>query len=48
MKKKDYMSPATKFFHLKYQQHLMAGSIDANGMNTELQTDADDEVEESW
>ena len=45
MIKKEYMKPAMEV--VKIQQHcqILAGSLDANGMNNGL---LDDEVDEGW
>ena len=45
MIKKDYMKPEMAV--VKIQQHcqILAGSVDANGINDELQ---DDEVDAGW
>ena len=45
MKKKEYMKPEMQVVKIQQQRQILAGSVDANGMNTNLQ---DDEVIEGW
>ena len=35
--KKEYMMPAMEVVKIQQQGQILAGSIDANGMNTDLQ-----------
>ena len=39
------MMPAMEVVKIQPQSHILAGSIDANGMNTDLQNE---EVTEGW
>lgn len=43
--KKEYMMPAMEVVKVQQQCQILAGSIDANGMNTDLQNE---EVTEGW
>ena len=43
--KKEYMMPAMEVVKIQKQGQILAGSIDANGMNTDLQNE---EVTEGW
>ena len=43
--KKEYMMPAMEVVKIQQQGQILAGSIDANGMNTDLQNE---EVTEGW
>ena len=45
MIKKEYMKPAMEVVKIQQQCQILAGSLDANGMNTDLQ---DDEVDAGW
>jgi len=45
MTKKEYMKPSVKVVELKRKCQILAGSLDANGMNTGLQ---DEEVTAGW
>ena len=45
MIKKAYMKPTMQTVALKQRATILAGSLDANGMNKKL---IDDEVEEGW
>ena len=45
MKKKIYEKPAMNVIKLQQRCMMMAGSMDANGMNTSLQ---DEEVNDAW
>ena len=45
MIKKEYMKPAMEVVKIQQQCQILAGSLDANGMNTDLQ---DDEVDAAW
>ena len=36
MTKKDYMKPEMQTVELKHKCQILAGSVDANGMNNEL------------
>ena len=45
--KQEYMKPSMKVIELQHKCPMLAGSVDANGMNTSLQ-DEDDEVDEGW
>jgi hypothetical protein len=45
MIKKEYMKPSMKVVKLQHKCQILAGSVDANGMNNEIQ---DDEVTVGW
>ena len=45
MTKKEYMKPEIEVVKIQQQSQILAGSIDANGMNTDLQNE---EVTEGW
>lgn len=45
MIKKDYMKPEMQTVELKHKCQILAGSVDANGMNDTL---IDEEVEEGF
>ena len=45
MIKKEYMKPSMKVVKLQHKCQILAGSVDANGMNNELQGE---EVIEGW
>ena len=45
MTKKEYMKPEMEVVKIQQQCQILAGSVDANGMNTGLQ---DDEMTEGW
>lgn len=45
MTKKEYMKPAMQVVKIQHQYQILAGSLDANGMNEELQVDI---VDEGW
>ena len=45
MIKKEYMKPSLKVIELQHKCQILAGSVDANGMNNEIQ---DDEVTVGW
>jgi hypothetical protein len=45
MIKKEYMKPSMKVIELQHKCQILAGSVDANGMNNEIQ---DDEVTVGW
>ena len=48
MTKKEYMKPTMKTVELKQRTMILAGSVDAYGMNRNLQSDSEDEVEVAW
>ena len=43
--KKEYMKPEMAVVEIQQHCQILAGSVDANGMNTDLQ---DDEVDAGW
>ena len=45
MTKKEYMKPTMLTVELRQRTMILAGSLDANGMNRSLLTD---EVDEAW
>lgn len=45
MTKKEYMKPKMEVVKIQQQCQILAGSVDANGMNTNLQ---DENVIEGW
>lgn len=45
MIKKEYMKPSMTVVKLQHKCQILAGSVDANGMNNEIQ---DDEVTVGW
>ena len=45
MIKKEYMKPSLKVIELQHKCQILAGSVDANGMNNKIQ---DDEVTVGW
>ena len=44
--KKEYMKPVMRIVELKHKCHLLAGSLDKNGMNKKLMKD--EEVEDAF
>ena len=46
MIKKEYMKPSMKVVELQHKCHILAGSLDSNGMNRSLIED--EEVTEGW
>ena len=49
--KKQYMKPEMQMLELKQNCHILAGSTDAFGMNTQLQDTSSspaDEVTDAW
>ncbi len=45
MIKKEYMKPSMRVVKLQHKCQILAGSVDANGMNNKIQ---DDEVTVGW
>ena len=45
MTKKEYMKPTMEVVELQHECQILAGSVDANGMNDTL---IDEEVTEGW
>ena len=45
MTKKEYMKPEMQVVKIKQQCKILAGSVDANGMNTGLQNEV---VDSGW
>ena len=45
MLKKEYMKPSMKVVELQQHCKILAGSVDANGMNTDLQ---DEDFDGGW
>ena len=45
MIKKEYMKPTMQVVKIQQQCQILAGSVDANGINDEL---LDDEVDAGW
>ena len=45
MTKKEYMKPKMEVVKIQQQRQILAGSVDANGMNTNLQ---DEDVIVGW
>ena len=45
MKKKEYIIPTMEVVKIQQQCQILAGSVDANGMNTDLQ---DEDVNGGW
>lgn len=45
MTKKEYMQPTTNVVRIQHKCQILAGSLDANGMNTKVQSE---EVETGW
>ena len=45
MTKKEYMKPKMEVVKIQQQRQILAGSVDANGMNTDLQ---DEDVNGGW
>ena len=45
MTKKEYLKPEMEVVKIQQQCQILAGSVDAYGMNSQLQ---DDEVDEGW
>lgn len=46
MTKKEYMKPTMRTVELKQRTMILAGSVDAYGMNKSVQDD--EEVESAW
>lgn len=46
MTKKEYMKPTMQTVELKHRTMILAGSVDAYGMNKSVQDD--EEVESAW
>ena len=45
MTKKAYMKPATNVVKIQQRACILSGSVDANGMNTKVQSE---EVDNAW
>ena len=45
MTKKEYMKPATNVVKIQQRACILSGSLDANGMNTKVQSE---EVGSAW
>ena len=48
MTKKEYMKPTTRTVEMKQRTMILAGSVDAYGMNRNLQSATEDEVDSAW
>ena len=48
MTKKEYMKPTMKTVELKQRTMILAGSVDEYGMNRNLQSNSEDEVDSAW
>ena len=48
MTKKAYMKPTMQTVELKHRTMILAGSLDQYGMNTNLQSNSEDEVDSAW
>ena len=48
MTKKEYMKPTMKTVELKQRTMILAGSVDTYGMNRNLQSNSEDEVDSAW
>ena len=50
MTKKEYMKPTMQTVELKHRTMILAGSVDAYGMNRQLQGTSNpaDEVDDAW
>ena len=48
MTKKAYMKPKMQTVELKHRTMILAVSVDAYGMNRNLQSNSEDEVESAW
>ena len=48
MTKKEYMKPTMRTVELKHRTMILAGSVDAYGMNRQLQSNSEDEVDSAW
>ncbi len=46
MTKKEYMKPTIRVVELQHRTMILAGSLDANGMNRNIVTN--EEVDEAW
>ena len=46
--KKAYMKPTMQTVELKQRTMILAGSPDAYGMNRNLQSNSEDEVDSAW
>ena len=46
MTKKEYMKPTMRVVELQHRTMILAGSLDANGMNRNIVTN--EEVDEAW
>ena len=48
MTKKAYMKPTMRTVELKHRTMILAGSVDTYGMNRNLQSNSEDEVDSAW
>ena len=48
MTKKEYMKPTMQTVELKHRTMILAGSVAAYGMNRNLPSNSEDEVDEAW
>ena len=48
MIKKAYMKPTMQVVELKQRTMILAGSVDTYGMNRNLQSNSEDEVDSAW
>lgn len=48
MTKKEYMKPTMQTVELKHRTMILAGSVDEYGMNRNLQSNSEDEVDSAW
>ena len=48
MTKKEYMKPTMQTVELKHRTMILAGSVDTYGMNRNLQSNSEDEVDSAW
>ena len=46
--KQEYMKPTMRTVELKHRTMILAGSVDAYGMNRNLQSNSEDEVDSAW
>ena len=48
MTKKAYMKPTLKVVELRQKHQILVGSVDTYGMNRNLQSNSEDEVDSAW
>ena len=46
--KQEYQKPVMEVIEADMEQQILAGSVDAYGMNRNLQSNSEDEVDSAW